>query len=65
MPIVTIESWPLDKEKKPVIMRKITEAFTDVGIPAEAVTVIIHETGLDNFGTAGEQHSVRFKDMNK
>jgi 4-oxalocrotonate tautomerase family enzyme len=63
MPIITIESWPLDKEKKPVIIKKITEAFTEIGIPAQAVTVVIHETGLDNWGSAGEQHSVKFKDL--
>ena len=65
MPIVTVESWPLDKESKPVIIRKITEVFTGLGIPAQAVTVVIHETGLDNWGSAGEQHSVRFKDLKK
>ncbi len=65
MPIVNIESWPLEKERKPVIIKKITEVFTEIGIPAQAVTVIIHETELDNWGSAGEQHSVKFKDLKK
>ena len=63
MPIVTIETWPLDKESKPVIIKKITEVFTDIGIPAQAVTVLIHETEMENWGSDGEQHSVRFKDL--
>lgn len=65
MPIVNIESWPLEKEMKPVIIKKITEVFTEMGIPAQAVTVIIHETELENWGSAGEQHSVKFKDLKK
>jgi len=33
-----------------------------MGIPAQAVTIVIHEIGLDNWGTGGEQHSVKFKE---
>jgi 4-oxalocrotonate tautomerase len=65
MPIITIETWPMEKEKKPEIMEKITKVFTDMGIPAHAVTVVIHETQQDNWGTGGEQHSVKFKDLKK
>jgi len=31
-------------------------------MPAQTVTVVIHETEPD--GSAGEQHSVKFKDLN-
>ena len=65
MPIVNIETLPLEKERKPVIIKKITEVFTEMGIPAQAVTVVIHETELDNWGSAGEQHSEKFKDLKK
>ncbi len=65
MPIINIGTWPLEKERKPVIIKKITEVFTEMGIPAQAVTVVIHETELDNWGSAGEQHSVKFKDLKK
>ena len=65
MPIINIETWPLEKEQKPVLIKKITEVFTEIGIPAQAVTVLIHETPLDNWGSAGEQHSVKFKDLKK
>ena len=65
MPIVNIESWPLEKERKPILIKKITEVFTEMGIPAQEVTVIIHETELENWGSEGEQHSVKFKDLKK
>lgn len=65
MPIVNIETWPLEKDRKPILMKKITEVFTEMGIPAQAVTIIIHETELDNWCSAGEQHSVKFKDLKR
>jgi 4-oxalocrotonate tautomerase family enzyme len=65
MPIVTIETWPMLPERKPELMKKITKVFTDWGIPAQAVTIIIHETQLDNWGTAGEQHSITYKEMKR
>ena len=65
MPIVNIETWPLDKKQKPILMKKITEVFTELGIPAQAVTILIHETELENWSSAGEQHSVKFKDLKR
>jgi len=57
MPIVTIESWPLPPQSKPELIQKIANIFTEWGVPPEAVTIIIHETQLENWGSAGEQHS--------
>ena len=65
MPIVTIETWPMPQERKAELMNKITKVFTEWGIPAQAVTILIHETQLDNWGTAGEQHSKTFKEMKR
>ncbi len=65
MPIVTIETWPMKEEQKPELIKKITDTFTNMGVPSQAVTVIIRETGLNNWGSAGEQHSVKFKDLKR
>jgi len=65
MPIVTIETWPLPMGQKPELMKKITKVFTDFGIPAQAVTILIRETPMENWGTAGEQYSVTFKDLKR
>ena len=65
MPIVTIETWPMQNEMKAELIKKITQVFTDMKIPAQAVTVVIHETGLDCWGTGGEQHCVKFKDLKR
>ena len=65
MPIITIETWPMPQERKPELMKKITKVFTEWGIPVQAVTILVHETQLDNWGTAGEQHSITYKDMKR
>ncbi len=65
MPIITVETWPLEKGSKPVIIKKITEVFTEMGIPAQAVTVLIHETDMEDWGSCGEQHCVKFKDLKR
>jgi 4-oxalocrotonate tautomerase family enzyme len=63
MPIITIETWPMDKNRKPELMNKITEVFASMGIPAQAVTILIKETDKENWASAGEQHSKKFKDL--
>jgi 4-oxalocrotonate tautomerase family enzyme len=65
MPIVTIETWPMPQERKPELMKKITKIFTEWGIPAQAVTILIHETQMDNWGTTGEQHSITYKEIKR
>ncbi|MBE0478855.1 tautomerase family protein [Candidatus Aerophobetes bacterium] len=63
MPVVNITSWPMDSDRKAKVIKKITDAFVEVGIPAEGVTVIINDLPKENWGTGGEQHSVKFKDV--
>jgi phenylpyruvate tautomerase PptA (4-oxalocrotonate tautomerase family) len=46
----------MKESQKAEVIRNITKVFTDIGTPAQAVTVIIQETGLNNWGSAGEQH---------
>ncbi|MEM2092087.1 MAG: tautomerase family protein [Candidatus Bathyarchaeia archaeon] len=48
-------------EAKKRVIEGITRVFTDLGIPAEAVEIAIHEVPMENWGVAGEQASERFK----
>ncbi|TXT55471.1 MAG: hypothetical protein BAJALOKI2v1_680017 [Promethearchaeota archaeon] len=61
MPFIVIEAWPMEEEDKTKVMKGITEVFTDLNIPAEAVNIVIHENEQKNWATAGEKHSKRFK----
>ena len=65
MPIITIETWSMPQERKPEVIQKITKVFTEQGIPTQAVTILIHETPLENWATAGEQHSITYKHMKR
>ncbi len=65
MPVINVDLWPIEKEKKPGLIKKLTDVFTEMGVPAQAVTVILHETELENWGIGGEQHSVKFKDLKR
>jgi 4-oxalocrotonate tautomerase family enzyme len=65
MPIITIETWPMSPEHKTEAIQKITKVFTDQGIPAQAITVLVHETPQENWATAGEQHSITYKHMKR
>jgi 4-oxalocrotonate tautomerase len=65
MPIITIETWPMPPERKTDVIQKITKIFTDLGIPAPAITILIHETPMENWATSGEQHSITYKDMKR
>jgi 4-oxalocrotonate tautomerase family enzyme len=65
MPTIIIETWPMKKEQKKEVIKKITDVFTGFGIPGEAVTVIIHDTSLENWGSCGEQHCEKYKDLRR
>ena len=65
MPVVKIDMWSgRSEEQKENIIKKVTDAIVEtVGCPKEAVTVVIGDIPKENGGTAGEQHSKKFKDI--
>ncbi len=64
MPVVHVYVWKgfSDNAKKRVI-DGITKTFTEIGVPKEAVSVIIQEIPKDSWGIGGEQASEKFKDV--
>lgn len=55
MPVVIVEMWSgRTTEQKKTLVKGITDAFGSVGIPAEAVHVIIQDVPKENWGTAGK-----------
>jgi len=64
MPVVHVYVWEgFSREAKKKVIEGITRTFTDLGIPSEAVEILIHEISKENWGVGGEQASVRFKDL--
>ncbi|MBU4503032.1 MAG: tautomerase family protein [Nanoarchaeota archaeon] len=66
MPVVHVNVWEgFGKEKAKTVIQKITKVFVDlgIGIPADAVEVIVHETPKTHWGIGGEPASEKFKDI--
>ncbi len=66
MPVVHVNVWEgFGKEKAKTVIQNITKVFVDlgIGIPADAVEVIVHETPKSHWGIGGEPASEKFKDL--
>lgn len=64
MPIVYVNVWKgFSSEAKRKVIEGVTKTFIELGVPAEAVEVIIHEVPMENWGVAGQQASEKFKNV--
>lgn len=55
MPVVTVEMWSgRTIEQKKQLVEGITSVMTDMGIPAEAVQIIIKDNPKHNWAIAGK-----------
>jgi len=62
MPIVHVNVWKgFSNEAKKKVIAGITKVFTEMGIPAEAVEVVVHEIPTENWGVGGERASERLR----
>ena len=52
----------MSEENKKKIVEGVTKVLEGLGIPREAVTVIIYETPKTNWATGGQLHSEIHKD---
>ncbi len=58
MPVVRIEMWKgRTAEQKEILITRVTEAFGEIGVPPEHVTVVIHDVPKSNWGVRGRQAS--------
>ena len=63
MPIIHVNVWEDFGEKKAkTVIKGITKVFVDLGIPARAVEVIIHEIPKSHWRIEGEPASEKLKD---
>jgi len=63
MPIVHVYMWSgVSREAKEKIIKGVTRVFEELGIPGQAVEVVIHEIPKENWRVGGEQASERFKE---
>ncbi len=63
MPIVHVNVWEgFGQEKAKTVIKNITKVFVDLGIPAHAVEVIVHEIPKSHWGIGGAPASEKIKD---
>ena len=62
MPMVEVNVWEgFGEENSEQVIEKVTDIFEDMGIPREAVEVIVREVPKSHWGIGGEPCSKRFK----
>ena len=60
MPAIIMELAPLEKEKKAILVKEVTESVSKItGLPPQAIFVFIKENSLDNIGVGGRLLSDR------
>ena len=64
LPVVEVSVWAgMSKENKKKIVEGITRVLEYLGIPKDAVTVVIHEVPKTNWATGGQLHSEKFANI--
>lgn len=61
MPVVQVSVWAgISDEHKKKIVEGITKVIEDIGVPREAVTIIIYEVPKADWASGGQIHSEKF-----
>lgn len=50
----------MSKENKKKVVEGVTKVFEDMGVPRDAVTVVIYEAEKANWATGGQLHSEKY-----
>jgi 4-oxalocrotonate tautomerase len=60
MPIVQVSVWEgMSPQNKRKVVVGITRVFEELGVPKEAVEIVIYEAPKTNWATGGQLHSER------
>jgi 4-oxalocrotonate tautomerase len=60
MPLVQVSVWEgMTPENKKKTVEGITKVFEDMGVPKDAVHIVIYEAPKSNWATGGQLHSER------
>ena len=59
--MVQVSVWAgMTKENKKKVVEGLTKVFEEIGIPRDAVTIIIYEAAKTNWASAGQLHSEKY-----
>jgi 4-oxalocrotonate tautomerase len=61
MPVVQVFVWSgITKENKKKMVEGMTKVLEEVGIPRDAITIIIYEVPKSDWASGGQLHSEKF-----
>jgi 4-oxalocrotonate tautomerase len=61
MPVVQVSVWAgISEENKKKMVEGITKVIEELGVPREAITIIIEEIPKSNWASGGRLHSEKF-----
>lgn len=64
MPLVQVSVWEgMSLENKKKTVEGITKVFEELGVPKQAVEIIIYEAPKSNWATGGELHSEKLANI--
>jgi 4-oxalocrotonate tautomerase len=64
MPLVQVSVWEcMSLANKKRAVEGITKVFEELGVPKEAIEIIIYETPKSNWATGGKLHSEKLADV--
>jgi 4-oxalocrotonate tautomerase len=61
LPVVQVSVWAgISEENKRKIVEGITRVIEEIGVPREAITIIIYEVPKTDWASGGQIHSEKF-----
>jgi 4-oxalocrotonate tautomerase len=61
MPVVQVSVWAgMSEENKKKLVEGITKVIEELGVPREAITIIIYEVPKTDWASGGQLHSEKF-----
>ena len=61
MPVIQVSVWAgISEENKKKIVEGITKVIETLGVPREAITIIIYEVPKTDWASGGQLHSEKF-----
>ena len=61
LPVVQVAVWAgMSKENKKKLVEGITRVIEELGVPREAITIVIYEVPKTDWASGGQLHSEKF-----
>jgi 4-oxalocrotonate tautomerase len=64
MPVIQVFVWSgITKENKKKMIEGMTKVLEELGIPRDAITIIIYEVPKSDWASGGQLHSEKFANL--